>query len=126
LIHAATGLYGAAVCFGVPDDGGPNAAPDEDCWRPPAKKWSVAMKRVWSFLLGVVCGAALLHVASNYHVVRSSEGFAIVAKTPPRLSESFVDIRSFSAGDWSGHAQLASALVQAQQSVNQLLPDGMR
>lgn len=95
------------------------------------------MSRVWSFLLGAVCGAALLHVAMNYHLIRSSEGFHLVAKSPARLSESFVDIRSFSMGDWGGHPQLASALVQANkqhllgdsaanalhQSVNQLLPD---
>ena len=98
------------------------------------------MKRVWSFLLGAVFGAALLHLATNYHVVRSSEGFDLIAKTPPRLAESFVDVRAFSAGDWSSHPQLASALVQAnkqhlivdstantiQQSVNQLLPEAMR
>jgi hypothetical protein len=98
------------------------------------------MSRLWSFLVGVVAGAALLHVASNYHVVRSSEGYCVIAKAPPRLSESFVDVRSFSASDWSGHPQLASALVQAnkqhlivdstantiQQSVNQLLPEAMR
>jgi hypothetical protein len=104
------------------------------------KSWSEVMSRVWSFLLGVVVGAVLFHVASNYHVVRSNEGFAVIAKSPPRLAESFVDIRSFSASDWSGHPQLASALVQAnkqhlivdpavnaiQQSVNQLLPDSMR
>jgi hypothetical protein len=98
------------------------------------------MSRVWSFLLGVVFGAALLHVATNYHVVRSSEGFDLIAKTPPRLAESFVDVRAFSGSDWSGHPQLASALVQAnkqhliidstasaiQQSVNQLLPDALR
>lgn len=95
------------------------------------------MSRVWSFLLGAVCGAVLLHVAMNYHVIRSGEGFHVVAKTPARLSESFVDIRSFSMADWTGHPQLASALVQANkqhllgdsasnslhQSVNQLLPN---
>jgi hypothetical protein len=98
------------------------------------------MKRVWSFLLGAVFGAALFHVATNYHVVRSSEGIHLIAKTPPRWSESFVDVRSFSGADWTGHPQLAGALVRAnkqhlivdstanviQQSVNQLLPEAVR
>jgi hypothetical protein len=98
------------------------------------------MSRVWSFLLGVVCGAVLFHLATNYHIVRSSEGFAIIAKSQPRLAESFVDVRAFSSTDWTGHPQLASALVQAgkqhlivdstasalHQSVNQLLPEGLR
>ncbi len=85
-------------------------------------------------------GAALLHVAMTYHVVRSSEGVHVIAKSPARLSESFVDIRSFTLADWSGHPQLAGALVQANkqhllgdsagsalhQSVNQLLPSSLR
>lgn len=95
------------------------------------------MSRLWSFLSGVVVGAALLHMAMNYHLIRSSEGFHLVAKRPARLAETFVDIRAFSMADWTGHAQLASAIVQAnkqhllgdsaasalQQDVNQLLPD---
>ena len=51
----------------------------------------------------------------NYHVVRSSDGFHLIAKSPPRLSETFVDIRAFSVADWTGHPQLASALVQANK-----------
>jgi len=95
------------------------------------------MSRVWSFLLGAVCGAALLHGVTNFHLVHSSEGFHVVAKSPARLAESFVDIRSFGMSEWASHPQLASALVQAdkqhllgdsatnalQQSVNRLLPD---
>jgi hypothetical protein len=95
------------------------------------------MSRVWSFLLGTVTGAALLYTAMNYHIVRSSSGFNFVAKSPPRLSETFVDIRGFSMADWAGHPQLAGALVQAgkqnlvgdsavgaiHESLNRLLPD---
>lgn len=94
------------------------------------------MPRLSSFVLGVVTGAALLHAAMNYHVVRASDGLHIVAKQPARFSEAYVDIRAFSMADWAGHPQLASALVQAnqqhllgdstagaiQQSVNQMLP----
>jgi hypothetical protein len=95
------------------------------------------MSRVWSFLLGVLVGALLLHLAMNYHVVRSKEGIHLVAKRPARLSESYVDIRGYSMVDWTAHPQLAGALVQANkqhllgesatdaihQSLNQLLPD---
>ena len=82
-------------------------------------------------------GAVLLHGATNYHVVRASDGFTSSPSSRPGLSETFVDIRAFSMTDWAGHPQLASALVQAnqqqllgdsaasalQESVNQLLPD---
>jgi hypothetical protein len=98
------------------------------------------LSRLWSFLLGVVVGAALLYTAMHYHLVRSNDGFHLIAKSPARLSQSFVDIRSFGASDWVGHPQLASALVQAgkqhligegtasavEQSVNQSLPDGYK
>src|SRR5262245_43015861 len=94
------------------------------------------MSRLSSFLLGMVVGAALLHVATLDHVVGASDGFHFVAKQPPRLSETYVDIRAFTMADWSNRPQLASALVQAnqqqllgdsakgsfQQAVNQLLP----
>lgn len=88
----------------------------------------------------MIAGAALLHVAMNYHLVRAGDGFHFVGKSPARLTESYVDIRSFGMSDWTNHPQLASSLVQANkqylvgesasnalhQSVNQLLPESMR
>jgi hypothetical protein len=71
------------------------------------------MSRFGSFFLGVLTGAALLHVAMNFHVVRASDGFHFVAKQPARLSEVYADVRQYSMSDWSGHPQLASDLVQA-------------
>lgn len=79
------------------------------------------MSRLSTFLMGMATGAALLHGATMYHVVRASDGFHFVAKQPARLSETYVDIRSFTMSDWAGHPQLASALVQANQQ--QLLGD---
>ena len=73
------------------------------------------MKRISSFLLGMATGAMLLHAATLYHVVRASDGVHFIAKQPARLSETYVDIRSFSMTDWAAHPQLASALVQANQ-----------
>jgi hypothetical protein len=95
------------------------------------------MSRLWSFLLGGVAGAALLHAAMNYHLIRAADGFHLIAKSPARLSETFVDIRSFSMKDWTGRPQLASAMVRGnqqhllgdaatdalRQGVNELLPD---
>jgi hypothetical protein len=95
------------------------------------------MSRLWSFLLGAVVGAVLLHVAMSYHIVRAGDGYYVIAKSPARLAQSYVDIRGFGFAEWSGHPQLASALVQSnkqhllgdsavsslQQSVNNLLPE---
>jgi hypothetical protein len=94
------------------------------------------MKRISSFLLGMATGAMLLHAATLYHIVRASDGVHFIAKQPARLSETYIDIRSFKITDWAEHPQLASALVQAnqqqligesaagaiQESVNQALP----
>jgi hypothetical protein len=84
----------------------------------------------------MVAGAALVYGATNYHVVRAGDGIHVIAKRPARLSETYVDIRGFTLVDWAARAQLASALVQAnqqrllgdsatrglEQSMNQLLP----
>src|SRR5262245_44673283 len=94
------------------------------------------MPRIGSFLLGVTCGAALLHIAMNFHLVRAGDGFHLVGKRPARLSEMYIDIRQFSVSDWAGHPQLATDLVQAnkqnligaaaanavQDSLNQVAP----
>lgn len=98
------------------------------------------MSRLSTFLLGMVAGAGLLQAATNYHVVRASDGFHVIAKQPARLSETYVDIRRFTMSDWANRPQLATALVQAnqqqllgeavagtaQERVHQLLPDGSK
>jgi hypothetical protein len=73
------------------------------------------MSRIWTFLLGMATGAILLHVGTLYHVVRATDGVHLIEKQPPRLGETYVDIRSYSMTDWAGHPQLASAIVQANQ-----------
>jgi hypothetical protein len=79
------------------------------------------MRRISTFLLGMATGAMLLHGASMYHVVRAADGIHLIPKQPPRLAETYVDIRTFTVEEWAGHAQLASAVVQAGQQ--QLLGD---
>ena len=73
------------------------------------------MSRIWTFILGMATGAILLHVGTLYHVVRAPDGVHLIQKQPPRLGETYVDIRSYSMTDWAGHPQLASAIVQANQ-----------
>lgn len=79
------------------------------------------MPRFTSFLFGMVAGAGLLQGVTTYHIIRASDGFHFIAKQPPRLGETYVDIRTFSMTDWAARPQLASALVQANQQ--QLLGD---
>jgi hypothetical protein len=73
------------------------------------------MRRISTFLLGMATGVMLLHGVTIYHVVRAADGVHLIPKQPPRLAESYVDIRTFSMNDWAGHVQLVSAIVQAGQ-----------
>jgi hypothetical protein len=73
------------------------------------------MKRISTFFMGMAVGSMLLYSATLYHVVRATDGVYLIAKQPPRLAETYVDIRSFSMSDWASRPQLASALVQANQ-----------
>ncbi len=49
--------------------------------------------------------------ATNYHIVRANDGFHLVHKQRSRMSEAFVDVRSFSVEDWSNRPELAAELV---------------
>jgi hypothetical protein len=73
------------------------------------------MSRFSSFLIGLVTGALVLYAALNFHVVRARDGFHVVHKSPPRMGETYVDIRGFGLSDWAGRPQLTSALVTANQ-----------
>lgn len=73
------------------------------------------MKRAKGFLTGVVVGALGMYGAMTYHVVRASDGLHLIPKVHPGLAEVYVDIRSFDAGDWNAHRNLAAALVKADK-----------
>lgn len=73
------------------------------------------MSRLSYFFLGLVTGALTLYTVINFHVVRARDGYHVVAKQPPRLSEAYVDVRTFGASDWAGRPQLTAALVEANQ-----------
>ena len=73
------------------------------------------MSRFSSFILGLAVGASVLFAAMNYHVVRARDGFHVVNKQPPRMGETYVDIRDFGMSDWAGRPQLTTALVGANE-----------
>lgn len=67
------------------------------------------------FVAGVVVGGGLVWGSLTYHVLRTSDGVAIVPKLNPNFSEIYVDIRSFSASDWLEHQSLLAAIVKAKK-----------
>ena len=73
------------------------------------------MKRLSSFLFGMVAGAALLYGALNYHLIRAQDGLHLVPKLDAELSGTYVDIRGFTITDWSQQPNLAAALIDADR-----------
>jgi phytoene/squalene synthetase len=68
------------------------------------------------FLLGMICGAALLFVAMHYHVVRGNDGVVLVPKISNNLSDVYVDIREYQLSDWKEHKPLAAAIMKSSQA----------
>ena len=73
------------------------------------------MRRISSFIFGMMCGGALVFFAQRYHVVRTAAGFETVPKLSSGFSETYVDVRHFQAADWEKHKALAAAIVQAKK-----------
>lgn len=73
------------------------------------------MRRINSFLAGVVVGAASLAIVTHYHVVHGKEGIFVVRKVQNNLSDIYVDTRQFTAADWMEHRMLALAIMQADK-----------
>ena len=71
------------------------------------------MKRLGSFLMGVVVGAAAVYGSLRYHVVRTDDGVEVVPKVQATFSETYVDVRGFGASEWSERRGLAMALARA-------------
>jgi hypothetical protein len=69
------------------------------------------MKSVWMFLSGLVAGLILMGTAYQYHFVLSDEGFVVISKPQPTLSDVYADIRDWSLNDWTEHSELAKALI---------------
>lgn len=73
------------------------------------------MKRISTFITGMVVGGALLYVALHYHLLRAQDGMHLVPKAETSLSSIYVDIREFGPRDWANHPKLAAALFESGQ-----------
>lgn len=73
------------------------------------------MRRLSTFIFGMVFGAGLLYFALNYHLIHADDGLHLVPKLNAELGSTYVDIREFTLADWADHPQLASALIESDQ-----------
>jgi len=70
------------------------------------------MSKAKPLLFGAVLGASALYVALQYHVVRSHDGFQMVPRTPQQsVGLAYVDVRSYTASQWTDRPELARALM---------------
>lgn len=71
------------------------------------------MKRLWTFILGMITGGLLFWGALSYHVVRANDGLHLIPKTNATLADTYVDIRHFGPTEWLQHVDVAQALQAA-------------
>lgn len=71
------------------------------------------MGKFYAFLLGILAGFGLYHVASSYHVLRAESGWHMIPKVSQSLGDTYVDIREFDPGDWAKHPEVAAAVIQS-------------
>jgi hypothetical protein len=89
------------------------------------------MRRLTSFLSGMLTGGLLLYLTMNLHVIRARDGFHLIAKAHPQLAATYVDIRQFGVADWAEHPEVAAALVNSnrrdlmENAVDQTLGNGL-
>lgn len=71
------------------------------------------MKRLTTFIMGMITGGLLFWGALSYHLVRAQDGIHVVPKVQSTLADTYVDIRQFGPAEWIQHADVAQALQAA-------------
>jgi hypothetical protein len=73
------------------------------------------MRRIWTFLLGILAGGSLIYFAMNFHLIHANDGFHLVPKVNAQLPGTYADIREYKVADWAENAEIASALIKANR-----------
>jgi hypothetical protein len=89
---------------------------------------SDAMRRLPTFIFGMVIGGVLIYLALNYHLVRASDGLHLVPKVSATLSDTYVDVRSFRPSDFLNHRGVVEAMMKSgqQELVDSLAADAVK
>jgi len=73
------------------------------------------MRRLPTFIFGMVVGGLLIYLALNYHLIRANDGLHLVPKVSATLADTYVDVRSFRPGDFLSHRDVVAALLKSGQ-----------
>ena len=71
------------------------------------------MKRIFTFLFGLVVGASGMYGGFSYHIVRATDGLHLIKKATATLAGSYADIRDYNLDDWKANPQLAVSISAA-------------
>lgn len=71
------------------------------------------MSSFGSFVFGAIAGGGLVYGSLTYHLLNTSEGLLLVPKLSATFSQTYVDIRGFTATDWANNRGLAAAVIRA-------------
>ena len=73
------------------------------------------MGRLSFMFLGIIIGGGAIFGAFNYHLLKTSTGLELCPKRSASLSETYIDIRNFTAADWASHPALSADIVAAEK-----------
>jgi len=73
------------------------------------------MRRIMTFVMGMVAGGLLLWGGLQYHVLHTQDGLKLVPKVNASLAKTYVDIRKFTVADWANNTDIVLALTEAGQ-----------
>ena len=73
------------------------------------------MRRLSTFIFGMVVGGLLIYTALNYHLIHTQSGVHLVPKIESKLAATYVDVRNYGPVDWLEHEEIAMAIVRAER-----------
>ncbi len=74
------------------------------------------MRRISTFIFGMVVGGLLIYVALNFHLIQARDGLHLVPKVDAELAGTYVDIRQFGPGDIARYPKVALAIFRSGRS----------
>jgi hypothetical protein len=78
-------------------------------------RWSEIMRRLSTFIFGMVVGGLLIYLALNYHLIHAKDGIHLVPKIDATLAATYVDARNFGPRDWAANKDVAMAIFKADR-----------
>jgi len=71
------------------------------------------MRRLSTFIFGMVVGGLLIYVALNYHLIHAQDGLHMVPKVDATLASTYVDVRGLGVSDLTRYPEVAMAISKA-------------